>query len=121
MKLLTTLLFSLMLAMGQAATRPATLSWTASTSVGVIGYYVNRAATSTGPWTLLTPTPIVATTFTDNPTVGLTYTYQIVAVAAPCTPTTPITQVCGSSIPAVVTTTVPPVPNVTVTVTVVVP
>ncbi len=59
----------------------ATLSWNASTTSDVVGYLVERADQSGGPYTSLTPTPLVATTFTDSTVVaGHTYFYVVVAV-----------------------------------------
>lgn len=103
------------------STRNVVLNWTASTSSGVLGYQVSRALLPAGPFTLLTPAPISAVTFTDQGGVGQTYTYQVVTVAAPCTPTTPVSQACGTSAPAQATTNVPPLPAVTATITVIVP
>lgn len=120
MKLLISLLFAACLC-AQTATRQVTLEWTASTSTGVTGYSVSRGTSPSGPFTVLTPTPIAGTTFTDTATVGQTYTYQVVAVAPDCTPTTPVTQACGTSAPAAATANVPPKPNVTVTLTITIP
>lgn len=106
----------------QSATRPVDLSWTASASAGVLGYNVSRGTNSTGPFTLLTSNPTTATSYVDpSAVIGSTYTYQVVAVAAACTPTTPIGTACGSSAPASATTTVPAQPTITVTVIVTVP
>jgi fibronectin type 3 domain-containing protein len=60
-----------------------TLSWTASTSTGVTGYYVYRGTTS-GQYTKLNPTaPVSGTqlTFTDTSVQsGTTYYYAVTAV-----------------------------------------
>jgi len=59
----------------------ATLNWSASTTSDVVGYLVERADQSGGPYTSLTPTPIAALTFTDQTVVaGHTYFYVVVAV-----------------------------------------
>ena len=104
------------------ATRPVQVSWTASTSSGITGYSVYRGTSTTGPWTLLTASPITATSYTDAAvTTGATYTYQVIVVSAACTPTTPVTTVCGSSAATPTTTNVPPTPNAVVSVTTIVP
>jgi hypothetical protein len=103
------------------STRTVSLSWTASTSSGVTGYNVSRGASTSGPFTQLNSALITGTTYADTTAViGQTYTYQVVAMAVPCTPTTPVTTVCGQSVPASATTTVPQQPNVTVTISIVV-
>lgn len=57
------------------------LSWTASTSTGVIGYNVYRSLTSGGPYTKLTGSPISGTSYTDSAVVaGQTYYYVCTAV-----------------------------------------
>jgi hypothetical protein len=61
----------------------ATLSWNASTTSDVVGYLVERADQSGGPYTPLTATPIAALTFTDQTVVaGHTYFYVVIAVDA---------------------------------------
>jgi hypothetical protein len=60
------------------------LFWTPSTTPGVIGYNVYRGTTDGGPYpTLLNPTPINGTTYTDQ-TAEVTnrYYYVVTAVAA---------------------------------------
>lgn len=104
------------------ATRPVGLSWTASTSSGITGYNVLRSASTSGPFTTINASLVTGTAYTDtSAVVGSTYTYEVVAVAAACTPTTPVGSTCGSSAPsAPATTTVPVQPNVTLIVTVIV-
>lgn len=122
-KLLLLLLLALPI-MAQSATRNVSVSWTVSTSSGVTGYNVSRAVTATGPFTSLTATPLPATAVSFNdPTavVGQTYTYQVFASAAACTPTTPVATPCGNSTPVTASTTVPPQPGATITVTLTVP
>ena len=121
MKLLLGILLFCLSLLAQGATRSVVLTWTASTSTGVIGYNVLRGTSVNGPFTLLNTSPVAGVTYTDQGTVGQTYTYQVVSVAAPCTSTTPVTTACGTSAPATASTTVPPVPNVTATITIVVP
>lgn len=87
----------------QAATRPAILTWTASTSTGVTGYGVFRCAvvspaTTCVPNTAGTPLATVSgLTYTDNPVIGTAYGYSVVAEAASCSSTTGLTAVCGNS------------------------
>jgi Abnormal spindle-like microcephaly-assoc'd, ASPM-SPD-2-Hydin len=59
------------------------LSWTASTSSGVTGYYVYRATSSGGAFTRLNSLPTSATKYTDGGvTAGDTYYYEVTAVAS---------------------------------------
>jgi hypothetical protein len=65
-------------------THDVVLSWTPSTTGGVIGYYVYRGTVSAGESaTPLNSTPISGTTYADvNVTAGATYYYVVTAVAA---------------------------------------
>jgi hypothetical protein len=57
------------------------LSWTASTSAGIIGYNLYRAAIPGGPYVMLNTSPIVATTYIDNEVAsGATYFYTATAI-----------------------------------------
>jgi fibronectin type 3 domain-containing protein len=58
------------------------LSWTASTTSGVTGYYIFRANTSGGYGTTpLNPAPVAGTSYTDTTVVsGQTYFYVAQAV-----------------------------------------
>jgi hypothetical protein len=57
------------------------LSWTASTSAGVIGYNLYRAAIPGGPYVMLNTSPIVATTYIDSGVIsGQTYFYTVAAI-----------------------------------------
>jgi len=97
-------------------TRPAVVSWNASSSSGVNGYNLYRCQITSG--TSCTPggtalngsTLITTLSFTDNPTIGNSYMYGIVAVAGSCTASTPVTSVCGSS--PMATSAAVPVPQV---------
>jgi hypothetical protein len=63
------------------ATHSATLSWAPSTTPDVVGYLVERADQSGGPYTPLTAAPIAAANYTDSTVVaGQTYFYVVVAV-----------------------------------------
>jgi hypothetical protein len=59
------------------------LSWTASTTPGVIGYNVYRGTTSGGPYSKLNSSPVTGTTYTDDTVqAGATYYYVGTAVAS---------------------------------------
>jgi hypothetical protein len=60
------------------------LSWTASTTPGVIGYNIYRGTTSGGPYpTKLNSSPVTGTTYTDNTVqAGETYYYVATAIAS---------------------------------------
>lgn len=124
---------ALLLALSCAAqTRTVDLSWTASVSIGITGYTISTATAATGPFTQIACTGTVSgstcisgttastTSYVDTEPVGGTVWYQIIAVAAVCTPTTPVTQSCGTSAPAGTSTTIPPKPAIA-TVVVIVP
>ena len=67
-----------------AGTHDVILSWTASTTAGVVGYNVYRGTTSGGPYpTELNSAPINGTTYTDETVQsGQTYYYVVTAVAS---------------------------------------
>jgi hypothetical protein len=70
---------------GTGISTPASvsLSWTASTSTGVVGYYVYRGTASGGPYTQLNSSPVDATTYTDTTVeAGETYYYVTTAVTS---------------------------------------
>jgi hypothetical protein len=112
-------------------TRTVDVTWTASVSSGVLGYSISTGTVATGPFvfractgtvtgqTCVTGSTATTTTYTDTQTVGGTIYYQVNAVAAPCTTTTPVTQACGASAPVVASTTVPPQPGISTVVLVV--
>ena len=57
------------------------LTWTASTSTDVVGYYVLRSATSGGPYVQLNSTPAAGVSYTDTTVLGgQTYYYVCKAV-----------------------------------------
>jgi len=57
------------------------LTWDASASSGVVGYYVFRGAASAGPFTALNATPVSTTTYTDNTVQsGQSYYYVVTSV-----------------------------------------
>ncbi len=64
-------------------TAQVALSWTASTSQGVVGYNAYRSLTSGGPYTKVNSSLIAATSYTDQTVQsGLTYYYVATAVNA---------------------------------------
>lgn len=64
----------------QAEPHSVSLSWIASTST-VVGYNVYRSTVSGGPYTLITGSPVAATTFTDTTVqAGMTYYYVVTSV-----------------------------------------
>jgi len=57
------------------------LSWTASPSTDVVGYYVYRGSTVDGPFRKLNSSPVDAITYNDRAVVaGMTYYYVVTAV-----------------------------------------
>lgn len=134
MKIITSIILS-GLVLAQAATRQVNISWTApATASGITGYMVGVGPSLAGPFLPIGCTGTVpnqicvvgtnasTTSFVDHQAVGSTYVYAIAAVAAPCTSTTPVTSVCGTtSSPAFGTTNVPLVPGSVTTVTIIVP
>ncbi|MCX7044313.1 MAG: IPT/TIG domain-containing protein [Candidatus Sumerlaeota bacterium] len=55
------------------------LSWQASTDSSLLGYYVYRSTDRNGPFTRLTPHPVIQTTWTDSSITAGTFTYQVKA------------------------------------------
>ncbi|HYH01109.1 MAG TPA: choice-of-anchor D domain-containing protein [Terriglobales bacterium] len=75
----------------------ATVSWVASTSTNVVGYYVYRATQSGGPYTKLNSTAVTGTRYTDsNVVAGTTYYYVVTAVNSSGTQSAYSTQVAGT-------------------------
>jgi hypothetical protein len=71
-------------ALSGAGTHDVILSWTASTTPGVVGYNLYRGTTSGGPYpTELNSSPINGTTYTDATVqAGQTYYYVVTAVGS---------------------------------------
>jgi hypothetical protein len=64
-----------------AAAHVVTLNWQASTTSGVIGYYVLRSSVSGGPYSQIVGSPVSGTTYSDsNVTAGAEYYYVVTAV-----------------------------------------
>lgn len=62
-------------------THTVSLTWTASTSGTVIGYYLYRSAQANGPYNRLTSSPVAAFSYTDGAVQsGQTYYYVVTAV-----------------------------------------
>jgi fibronectin type 3 domain-containing protein len=58
------------------------LSWLASSSAGVAGYYVERATVSGGPYQILNSSPETGTSYLDSTVQGGTeYFYVVVSVS----------------------------------------
>jgi hypothetical protein len=65
----------------QASTHSVDLTWTASTSTGVIGYNIYRALVSGGPYSILDSTPVAADAYTDSAVQSSqTYFYVVRAI-----------------------------------------
>jgi hypothetical protein len=83
---------------GTGTAHSVSLTWTASASTGVVGYYVYRGATSGGPYTKLNASPVAAISYTDS-TVASGQTYYYVATAVDGSGTE---SVHSASVPAIV-------------------
>lgn len=99
-------------AFAQATTRPVQASWSVTNTTGVLNYVLSSAPSAAGPWTVVKTVAAPANSYTDNQPIGTTVFYQVVAVAAACTPTTPVTTVCGTSSAVAASTTIPPLPAI---------
>ncbi|MCX6896724.1 MAG: Ig domain-containing protein, partial [Verrucomicrobia bacterium] len=55
-------------------------TWSNSTDSNLVGVVVDRSSSPYGPWTRLTPTPIVASTYTDTSASAGEWTYSVRAV-----------------------------------------
>lgn len=66
---------------GSTSSHTVSLSWTASTSPSVVGYYVERATTSGGPYQILNSSPEMATSYVDSTVLDdKEYYYVVVSV-----------------------------------------
>jgi hypothetical protein len=73
------------------------LSWTASTSTGVAGYYVERGTTSGGPYQILNSSPETGTSYVDSTVLdGKEYFYVIISVGKTGEESKPSTQVSAT-------------------------
>ena len=65
----------------QSAPESVSLNWQASSSPGVIGYYVYRGTVSGGPYTALNSSPITSMQYTDTSVqAGMMYFYVVTSV-----------------------------------------
>jgi hypothetical protein len=89
-------------ASAQAATRPATISWTCTGCTGVQSFSIYQC-TAVAPATSCVPpvtgTPLAVVTsgdqYTTTETVGTIVGITIVATYPPCSPTSALTSPCG--------------------------
>jgi fibronectin type 3 domain-containing protein len=65
---------------GTSSTKVVALSWKASTSSGVSGYYVYRGSASGGPYTKLDSSPIAGTSCSDSSVSSGEYYYVVAAI-----------------------------------------
>jgi hypothetical protein len=66
---------------GTATAHSVLLSWTASTSSGVVGHNIYRSTTAGGPYTKMNTSTVPATNYTDSTVQnGVTYYYVVTAV-----------------------------------------
>ena len=66
---------------GVASTNVIQLSWTASTSAGVVGYNVYRSRVSGGPYTKIVNSPVIGTSYSDQTAqAGVQYYYVATSV-----------------------------------------
>lgn len=64
-----------------SSSHSVSLSWGASTSSGVVGYYIERGTTSGGPYSFLNSSPDAGTSYVDSTVQsGKEYFYVVVAV-----------------------------------------
>jgi hypothetical protein len=67
----------------QAHSHSVDLTWNQSTSNDIAGYDVYRGSASNGPYTLLTDSPVITTSYTDNTVQpNQTYYYVVTVVAS---------------------------------------
>jgi hypothetical protein len=65
----------------QASAQSVSLNWVASSTPGVIGYDVYRSTVSGGPYSVVTPSPVPSTQYTDSSVLaGDTYYYVVTSV-----------------------------------------
>jgi len=107
-------------------TRTVAMSWTPSSTTGIVGYTIATSSSATGTFSQIGCTGTVAgstcvsgstastTSYTDNSeTIGSTVYYQVTPIAAACIATTPVTAACGTGTPAATSTTIPLKPGIT--------
>jgi hypothetical protein len=66
-----------------SSSHSVSLSWGASTSPGVVGYYIKRGTTSGGPYSFLNSSPDAGDSYVDSTVqAGKEYFYVVVAVSS---------------------------------------
>jgi uncharacterized membrane protein len=82
---------------GSTSSHTVSLSWTASTSTGLAGYYVERGTTSGGPYQILNSSPETATSYVDSTVLdGKEYFYVVVTVGKTGEESKPSSQVSAT-------------------------
>jgi hypothetical protein len=77
------------------------LSWTASTTSGVVGYNAYRGTASSGRFSQLNSSSISATTYTDgNAQAGQTYYYVVTAIASDDVTESADSNVASATVPS---------------------
>jgi hypothetical protein len=77
------------------------LSWTASTTAGVVGYNAYRGTASSGPFSQLNTSSISATTYTDgNVQAGQRYYYVVKAIASDDVTASANSNVASATVPS---------------------
>jgi hypothetical protein len=81
--------------------RYVVVSWTASTTAGVVGYNAYRGTTSSGPFTQMNSSSISGTTFTDaGVQAGQTFYYVVTAIASDDVTVSTKSNVASASVPS---------------------
>jgi fibronectin type 3 domain-containing protein len=77
------------------------LSWTASTTAGVVGYNAYRGTASSGPFSQLNSSSISGTTFTDaGVQAGQRYYYVVTAIASDDVTASANSNVASATVPS---------------------
>ena len=77
------------------------LSWTASTTAGVVGYNAHGGSASSGPFSQLNSSPISGTTYTAaDAQAGQTYYYVVTAIASDSVTESANSNVASAAVPS---------------------
>jgi hypothetical protein len=77
------------------------LSWTASTTSGVVGYNAYRGTASSGPFSQLNSSPVSGTTYTDaGVQAGQTFYYVVTAIASDGVTESANSNVASATVPS---------------------